>query len=483
MSRSVNTANRDAFYNAVEKMYGIRDTITRQEIKKLRAKYPKIAKPHWLLNDPDYRVGRGVYSMSRTVPKGIKSAKPSAAPRAVAANNIVATVPTVPAAMTPVVTQSPQVDVGAHMPTELVNAEAVTIPAQAQHVVELDLIPLADPNYVPFGHYKDIVEILKSRMFYPVYITGLSGNGKTMMVEQACAKMRRELVRANITEETDEDDLIGGFRLIAGNTVWQNGPVITAMERGAVLLLDEVDLGGNRLLCLQPVLEGRPVFVKKINRVITPAPGFTVMATANTKGQGSADGRFIGTRIQNEAFLERFSMTYEQEYPEPKAEKKILDKLMASHGIPADDTFTKNLADWADITRKTFIEGGLPDLISTRRLVHIMNAYFIFSDKAKAIQLCLNRFDVESKNSLYDLYAALDVTVKPSEYKPRSDEDFDDAVSSDMPIPAAVAQPATITPVPASTNPPLRTGASYTPKSLSTELDDLIKSKIGDDLF
>jgi MoxR-like ATPase len=244
-------------------------------------------------------------------------------------------------------------------------------------------------------------------MFYPVYITGLSGNGKTMMVEQACAKARREMVRVNITAETDEDDLIGGFRLVDGQTVWHNGPVVMAMERGAVLLLDEVDLGTIKLMCLQPVLEGKSVFIKKINKLVQPARGFTVIATANTKGRGSDDGRFIGTNVMNEAWLERFSITMEQEYPPAVTEKKILHNLLDR--TEDDKTFVELLIKWADAIRRTYYDGGTTEIISTRRLVHICDAYKIFSrDRMKAIRLCLNRFDVDTKTSFMDLYTKID---------------------------------------------------------------------------
>jgi MoxR-like ATPase len=259
--------------------------------------------------------------------------------------------------------------------------------------------------------------IIKSGKFYPTYVTGLSGNGKTMMIEQICAQEGRELVRANITKETDEDDLIGGFRLVDGKTVWQNGPVIVAMERGAILLLDEVDLGDAKLMCLQPVLEGKAIFLKKTNRVVTPAKGFNILATANTKGKGSDDGRFIGTNVMNEAFLERFSITFEQEYPPLKTEAKILNNVLAASDIE-DKDFAEKLVNWADMIRKAFYDGAVSDIISTRRLVHICEAYSIFGqNREKAIKLCLNRFDVDTKNGFFDLYAKLDASVNPEETK------------------------------------------------------------------
>ena len=270
-----------------------------------------------------------------------------------------------------------------------------------------NLIPEKDDTFIKFGPFSDIKAILKANLFYPTFITGLSGNGKTFGVEQACSQLRRELIRVNITIETDEDDLIGGFRLIDGNTVWHNGPVIEALERGAVLLLDEIDLASNKILCLQPILEGKGLFIKKIGKYIKPTKGFNVVATANTKGKGSDDGRFIGTNVLNEAFLERFPVTFEQEYPAPNAEQKILLNVAESIGVK-DKDFCKRLVDWADIIRKTFYDGGVDEIISTRRLVHILRAYAIFGKKEKAIGVCVNRFDDETKQSFIELYDKVD---------------------------------------------------------------------------
>ena len=272
----------------------------------------------------------------------------------------------------------------------------------AMPAVEQNLIPAKDDTFVKFGNFSDVKKIIQSRLFYPAFITGLSGNGKTLSVEQACAQLGRELIRVNITIETDEDDLIGGFRLVDGATVWHNGPVIEALERGAILLLDEVDLASNKILCLQSILEGKGVFLKKIGRWVAPAAGFQVFATANTKGKGSDDGRFIGTNVLNEAFLERFPVTFEQEYPSPAIEAKILSKICSN------DEFVARLVDWADIIRKTFYDGGIEEIISTRRLVHIVRAYSIFGDKAKAIQVCINRFDDETKQAFLELYDKVD---------------------------------------------------------------------------
>ena len=284
----------------------------------------------------------------------------------------------------------------------------------AAPAVQQNLIPDKDPNYVPFGNFTDVKKIIQSGIFYPTFITGLSGNGKTFSVEQACAALNRELIRVNITIETDEDDLIGGFRLVDGNTVWHNGPVVEALERGAVLLLDEVDLASNKILCLQSVLEGKGIFLKKTGRYVQPAKGFNIIATANTKGKGSDDGRFIGTNVLNEAFLERFALTFEQEYPTPAIESKILLRVAASVG-KHDEEFCTNLANWADIIRKTFKDGGIDEVISTRRLVHIMRAYAIWNDRMKAIKVCVNRFDEETKQSFVELYDKIDADVNTEE--------------------------------------------------------------------
>ena len=294
-------------------------------------------------------------------------------------------------------------------------------PAAAPAVVApvaQNLIPDVDETFVKFGPFADVKKIIQSKLFYPTFITGLSGNGKTFSVEQACAQLNRELIRVNITIETDEDDLIGGFRLVDGNTVWHNGPVIESLERGAILLLDEIDLASNKILCLQSILEGKGVFLKKIGKWVKPAAGFNVIATANTKGKGSEDGRFIGTNVLNEAFLERFPVTFEQSYPHVKIEEKMLSLHSASVGVH-DSEFIKKLVDWADIIRKTFYDGGIEEIISTRRLVHIIRAYSIFKNKAKAIENCVNRFDDETKQSFMELYDKVDSDV---DFDKESDE-------------------------------------------------------------
>ena len=285
--------------------------------------------------------------------------------------------------------------------------EAPAAAPAVQESVQQNLVPLKDDTYVPFGNFADVKKIIKSGLFYPTFITGLSGNGKTFSVEQACAQLGRELIRVNITIETDEDDLIGGFRLVDGATVWHNGPVVEALERGAVLLLDEVDLASNKILCLQSILEGKGVFLKKTGRYVQPAAGFNVIATANTKGKGSDDGRFIGTNVLNEAFLERFALTFEQEYPTPAVETKILEKLSEQLGCQ-DEEFCGKLATWAEVIRKTFNDGGIDEVISTRRLTHIVRAFSIFGKRMKAIEVCVNRFDDETKTSFIELYDKID---------------------------------------------------------------------------
>ena len=351
--------------------------LTRSEINDF-VKSGKIKNPSWLKQD-QYKVARGVYSLpieGNDISSKVKEEIQSELPK----NE---TAPTV----------------------DTVNKAAFIVSSLTGNIV-----PAKDNVFVPWGYFKDIKSIITSKQFYPIFITGLSGNGKTMNVSQACAQAKRECIRVNITIETDEDDLLGGYRLQEGQTVWQNGPVIEAMERGAILLLDEIDLASNKIMCLQPILEGNGVFLKKINKFIKPAPGFNVIATANTKGQGSNDGKFIGTNILNEAFLERFPITVEQAYPTNKIESKILLNVMSEKGLTKkdDEKFATNLITWADIIRKTFYEGGVDEIISTRRLVHIVEAYTIFKNKMKAIEMCTNRFDVDTKTSFMDLYTKVD---------------------------------------------------------------------------
>ena len=341
------------------------DTVTRQEINDL-VKSKKIVNPSWLKSEK-YKVGRGIYKL----PMG---------------NDVEDSTP-------------------------VVNVEKTE--SKAAYIVSSltdNVVPQKDKDFVNFGNFSDVRNVITSKKFYPIFITGLSGNGKTLSVTQACAVAKREMIRVNITIETDEDDLLGGYRLRDGQTVWQNGPVIEAMERGAVLLLDEIDLASNKIMCLQPILEGSGIYVKKINKFVKPAFGFNVVATANTKGQGSDDGKFIGTNVLNEAFLERFPITFEQEYPAVKTEQKIVATKLKSAG-KADEKFATNLVTWADVIRKTYKDGGVDEIISTRRLVHIAEAYSIFKNKMKAIEVCTNRFDTDTKNSFVDLYTKVDSGV------------------------------------------------------------------------
>ena len=375
--RSMTTLNNDQL-DQVEILYKHykKTDLSRSEINAL-VKKGTIKNPSWLKQD-QYKVSRGVYSLP------------------------------VDGDISPKIKE----DIISELPKEE-TAPAVDTVNQAAFVISSltgNIIPAKDPVFVPWGYFKDIKSIVSSKQFYPIFITGLSGNGKTMNVSQACAQVKRECIRVNITIETDEDDLLGGYRLQEGQTVWQNGPVIEAMERGAILLLDEIDLASNKIMCLQPILEGNGVFLKKINKFVKPAPGFNVIATANTKGQGSEDGKFIGTNILNEAFLERFPITVEQSYPTNKIESKILLNVMSEKGLTknADIKFAENLVTWADIIRKTFYEGGVDEIISTRRLVHIVEAYTIFKDKMKAIEMCTNRFDNDTKTSFMDLYSKVD---------------------------------------------------------------------------
>ena len=286
----------------------------------------------------------------------------------------------------------------------VVTKKPEAIVEQAPAPVLDNLVPAKDDTFVPFGNFNDVKKVIKAGIFYPLFITGLSGNGKTHGVEQACAQLNRELVRVNITIETDEEDIICGFRLVDGNTSWHDGPVVEAMRRGAVLLLDEVDLASNKVLCLQSILEGKGLLLKKTGTYITPAAGFTVIATANTKGRGSDSGKFIGTNILNEAFLERFAVTFEQDYPTPATEVKILRLASASLGVHESDKFYQNLVDWADIIRKTYNDGGVDDVITTRRLVNILKAYTIWGNVTKAIELTTNRFDEETKAVFVSLF-------------------------------------------------------------------------------
>ena len=394
------TLNNDQL-NQVELLYKHykKTDLTRSEINDF-VKSGKIKNPSWLKQD-QYKVARGIYSLpvdGNDISSQVKEEIQSELPK----------------------TETAPVN-------DTVNQAAYIVSSLTGNIV-----PTKDPVFVPWGYFKDIKSIVSSKQFYPIFITGLSGNGKTMNVSQACAQAKRECIRVNITIETDEDDLLGGYRLQDGQTVWQNGPVIEAMERGAVLLLDEIDLASNKIMCLQPILEGNGVFIKKINKFVKPANGFNVIATANTKGQGSEDGKFIGTNILNEAFLERFPITVEQSYPSNKNEIKMLDNVMAQKGLTkqVDKKFAENLITWADIIRKTFYEGGVDEIISTRRLVHIVDAYAIFKDKMKSIQMCTNRFDNDTKTSFIDLYTKIDGGEDVSNWL-QSDNTIDEDSDSD----------------------------------------------------
>ena len=348
-----------------------------------------VCPPSWITQDSTRRAGRGEYHVPELSQVSPKETSATPAP--------VATAEVIPAEVAQVVT-------GAVAVAPQVNAASLIMGMTGG---ERDsLVPSKFSGYVTWGHFRDAEAVVRSRQFYPIFVTGLSGNGKTLMVEQICAKLKRECYRVNITKQTDEDDLLGGFRLINGNTVWQDGPVVSAMKNGGVLLLDEVDLASHNIMCLQPVLEGKGVFLKKIGQWITPAEGFTVFATANTKGKGSDDGRFIGTSVLNEAFLDRFPITMEQPYATPATEKKILVKA----GCESD--FAQHLTKWAEIIRKSFYEGAVDEIISTRRLVDIVNAFGIFSDKTKAIAFCLARFDDDTKEAFLNLYSKVDADMQ-----------------------------------------------------------------------
>ena len=368
---------RESFIAEAKELFPGKSEFTRQELVAVANNVGMKYAPSWVVKSDEHKLGNGMYALF--------------------AESVSAPAPTV---------------------TKVNTAEVVNMPVTKKTIATTEtaidnLVPTVYPNYVPFGQFSDVKSIIKSKMFYPVFITGLSGNGKTMMVEQVCAQLKREFFRVNITIETDEDDLLGGYRLVDGETVWFDGPVIQAMKAGGVLLLDEVDLASNKIMCLQPVLEGKGILLKKINQYVEPANGFQIIATANTKGKGSEDGRFIGTNVMNEAFLERFPICVEQEYPSLTVEKKIVNKELDSVG-KSDDDFADKLTKWADIIRKTFLDGGIDELIATRRLVHIVKAYAVFGDRMKAIQMCINRFDDETKSAFIDLYTKVDADVVES---------------------------------------------------------------------
>jgi len=392
------------FVDYALKTFGTNE-LTTSQLKEANAHFGCKYAPQWLIKNTDYKVGKSLFKLPTENEDQVSSAKVT--------------------------------------PTEKVLTPQTSNTEAAYVVSSLvgNIVPNKDSTFVSFGNYPDLKSIIKSKIFYPVFITGLSGNGKTFGVTQACAENRRELIRVNITIETDEDDLLGGYRLKDGQTVWQNGPVIEAMERGAVLLLDEIDLASNKIMCLQPILEGSGVYVKKINKFVKPVDGFTVVATANTKGQGSDDGKFIGTNVLNEAFLERFPITFEQSYPSAKIEEKILVNTMGTFG-KVDKEFCQKLVTWADVIRKTYFDGGVDEIISTRRLVHIVQAFNIFkANKMKAIEVCVNRFDDDTKNSFMELYSKVDAgataeqiseEARQADISSQVDEDDDASDDSDV---------------------------------------------------
>ena len=369
--------NQVAFVKAAERLYGIGAILTRDNIQHV-AREEDMAFPFWFVTKSDYRSGRGQYQLPDIGTK-------------------------------PVVKQDePELEMA-------LSAQVLAF-KQPKLIDDSDVsIPTKHPDYVPFGFFKDLNNIIKSQQFYPVFITGLSGNGKTLMVEQVCAELKRECIRVNVSIETDETDLLGGPTLINGNVVNRDGPVIIAMKRGAILLIDEVDRGSNKLMCLQGILEGKPYFNKKNGELVHPASGFNVVATANTKGKGSEEGRYL-SQILDDAFLERFPITVEQEYPDAKTEKKILTPLID------DKDFVENLCQWADVVRKSFEQGAVDEIISTRRLVHIAQAFKLFGDKMKAIELCVSRFDTETKMAFLDLYSKVDAKVESPQVSTPSPE-------------------------------------------------------------
>ena len=396
------TPARKNFVEKAQSEFGEGAVLSRDQVVGVKEKN-SLGWPSWFVRAP-YKCGRGMYKLPTMD------------------GNLDIDV-SIPAVSESVVAEDATVSLATHATAARVeSAEMVTNVIEFPQNSTESYVPSKVEGYVKFGHYNDVKTIKKSGQFYPIFITGLSGNGKTMMIEQIHAELKKELFRVNITIETDEDDLIGHYALVDGRTVWQDGPVTMAMERGATLLLDEVDLASNKIMCLQPVLEGNPLLIKKEGRIVRPKAGFTVMATANTKGKGSEDGRFIGTNILNEAFLERFPITMEQEYPSMSVEKKIVTKLMTNLGC-LDEEYAGKLVDWADLIRKTFYDGGVDEIIATRRLVHIIHAFAIFKDRMKAIQMCTARFDEQTKETFMDLYSKLDETVSvPSDEEEESSE-------------------------------------------------------------
>ena len=375
-------ANKASFLNAVKSLANGSNVVSRAQCveaaNSIGLKYP----PAWFVQDKSRSQGRGYFSIDVRLAKATNQT----------------------------ISQSTQTTM-THTNTNNSVQYALAASTQGERT---SIIPDVNPEYVAWGHYEDITTIIKSKIFAPVFITGLSGNGKTTMIEQICAKLKRECFRVNITADTDEDELLGSWRLVNGNMEWQDGPVILAMKRGAILLLDEIDLGTEKCMCLQPVLEGKGVFLKKIGQFVTPADGFNVAATANTKGKGSDDGRFIGTRVMNEAALDRYDYTFEQEYAPRATEKKILLKAMKKFGS-VDENFADCLVKWTEIIRKTFADGGVDEIISTRRAINICKAYAMFGSKQKAITLALTRFDKDTQNAFLSLYNKIDAEPTSTE--------------------------------------------------------------------
>ena len=407
MAKIKMTENRMAFVRAAQCILGSdTQTLTRKSIQDVLDNYDGLAFPAWAVGKDLKTEKRGEYYLPNLGGEFARDA----------------------------VSNVSQLTLNAEDTTKVYQVAVDSVAAMAPTAIGVmdqqdSYVPEKFDGYVSWGNFNTVKDVVKSEIFYPLFITGLSGNGKTLLVKEVCAKLKREFIRANITIETDEDDLIGGFRLLNGETVWHDGPVVTAMKRGAILLLDEIDLASNKIMCLQPVLEGSSVYIKKIGKWVHPKKGFNVIATANTKGQGADDGKFIGTNILNEAFLERFPVTIEQSYPTAAMEKKILNNEFGKHGIE-DSEFAENLVKFADVVRKTFAEGGVDEIISTRRLVHIVGAYAIFDDKLKAIEMCVARFDTETKESFVDLYSKIDAGVE-LETMNQDPEDSDDDDNED----------------------------------------------------
>ena len=407
MAKIKMTENRMAFVRAAQCILGSdTQTLTRKSIQDVLDNYDGLAFPAWAVGKDLKTEKRGEYYLPNLGGEFARDA----------------------------VSNVSQLTLNAEDTTKVYQVAVDSVAAMAPTAIGVmdqqdSYVPEKFDGYVSWGNFNTVKDVVKSEIFYPLFITGLSGNGKTLLVKEVCAKLKREFIRANITIETDEDDLIGGFRLLNGETVWHDGPVVTAMKRGAILLLDEIDLASNKIMCLQPVLEGSSVYIKKIGKWVHPKTGFNVIATANTKGQGADDGKFIGTNILNEAFLERFPVTIEQSYPTAAMEKKILNNEFGKHGIE-DSEFADNLVKFADVVRKTFAEGGVDEIISTRRLVHIVGAYAIFDDKLKAIEMCVARFDTETKESFVDLYSKIDAGVE-LETMNQDPEDSDDDDNED----------------------------------------------------